>query len=98
MKKRAVPRTFFCMFIVLVSPNAFRFQVVMDSAERKVTAFLQQVNTIHNRKVPELFLAVLLSLLADNSLLQVEMRKQQKDRARAEHTKKIAISQRGLEE
>ena len=26
-------------------------QVVMDSAERKVTAFLQQVNTIHNRKV-----------------------------------------------
>jgi hypothetical protein len=23
----------------------------MDSAERKVTAFLQQVNTIHNRKV-----------------------------------------------
>jgi hypothetical protein len=52
MKKRAVPRTFFCMFIVLVSPNAFRFQVVMDSAERKVTAFLQQVNTIHNRKVP----------------------------------------------
>jgi hypothetical protein len=26
------------------------------------------------------------------------MRKQQKDRARAEHTKKIAISQRGLEE
>jgi len=52
--------------------------VVMDSAERKVTAFLQQVNTIHNRKV--------------------EMRKQQKDRARAEHTKKMAISQRGLEE
>jgi hypothetical protein len=26
------------------------------------------------------------------------MRKQQKERARAEHTKKIAISQRGLEE
>jgi hypothetical protein len=26
------------------------------------------------------------------------MRKQQKDRARAEHTKKMAISQRGLEE
>jgi len=34
----------------------------------------------------------------DPHSLQVEMRKQQKDRARAEHTKKISISQRGLEE
>ena len=30
----------------------------MDSAERKVTAFLQQVNTIHNRKVPPQLLVI----------------------------------------
>jgi hypothetical protein len=39
------------MLLISISFTNAIHQVVMDSAERKVTAFLQQVNTIHNRKV-----------------------------------------------
>jgi hypothetical protein len=51
MKKRAVFILYYLFWFSILCTDAC-YQVVMDSAERKVTAFLQQVNTIHNRKVP----------------------------------------------